>query len=96
MSDPIVRFVGIGKTYGGISRVVDDLHLDIQRGELLTQWPGSGVPASLSPALIRLARRPAAVDAQRVARDERSGRRGQEDRRTSHFGQLAKASHRCA
>jgi putative spermidine/putrescine transport system ATP-binding protein len=36
MSDPIVRFVGIGKTYDGISRVVDRLDLDVERGEFLT------------------------------------------------------------
>jgi putative spermidine/putrescine transport system ATP-binding protein len=42
MSDPIVRFVGIGKTYDGISRVVDDLHLDIERGEFLTLLGPSG------------------------------------------------------
>jgi len=42
MSDSIVRFVGIGKTYDGISRVVDDLHLDIERGEFLTLLGPSG------------------------------------------------------
>ena len=42
MSDPIVRFVGIGKTYDGVSRVVDDLHLDIERGEFLTLLGPSG------------------------------------------------------
>jgi putative spermidine/putrescine transport system ATP-binding protein len=42
MSDPIVRFVGIGKTYDGISRVVDDLNLDIERGEFLTLLGPSG------------------------------------------------------
>ena len=36
MPEPIVRFVGIGKTYDGITRVVDDLDLDIERGEFLT------------------------------------------------------------
>jgi putative spermidine/putrescine transport system ATP-binding protein len=36
MSDAIVRFVGIGKTYDGVSRVIDDLHLDVERGEFLT------------------------------------------------------------
>ncbi len=35
-SEPIVRFVGIEKTYDGITRVVDDLDLDIERGEFLT------------------------------------------------------------
>ncbi len=42
MVDPIVRFVGIGKTYDGVSRVVDDLHLDIERGEFLTLLGPSG------------------------------------------------------
>ena len=42
MSDPIVRFVGIGKTYDGVSRVVDNLHLDIERGEFLTLLGPSG------------------------------------------------------
>src|SRR4249920_1667073 len=42
MSDPIVRFVGIGKTYDGVNRVVDDLHLDIERGEFLTLLGPSG------------------------------------------------------
>ncbi len=41
-SDPIVRFVGIGKTYDGVLRVVDDLHLDIERGEFLTLLGPSG------------------------------------------------------
>jgi putative spermidine/putrescine transport system ATP-binding protein len=41
-SDPIVRFVGIGKTYDGVARVVDDLHLDIRRGEFLTLLGPSG------------------------------------------------------
>jgi putative spermidine/putrescine transport system ATP-binding protein len=41
-SDPIVRFVGIGKTYDGIVSVVDDLHLDIERGEFLTLLGPSG------------------------------------------------------
>jgi len=40
--DPIVRFVGIGKTYDGVIRVVDDLHLDIRRGEFLTLLGPSG------------------------------------------------------
>ena len=39
---PIVRFVGIGKTYDGVNRVVDDLHLDIERGEFLTLLGPSG------------------------------------------------------
>ena len=42
MSEPIVRFVGIGKTYDGISRVVDRLDLDIARGEFLTLLGPSG------------------------------------------------------
>jgi putative spermidine/putrescine transport system ATP-binding protein len=42
MAEPIVRFVGIGKTYDGISRVVDDLDLDIERGEFLTLLGPSG------------------------------------------------------
>ncbi len=42
MADPIVRFVGIGKTYDGISRVVEDLDLDIERGEFLTLLGPSG------------------------------------------------------
>ena len=42
MTEPIVRFVGIGKTYDGATRVVDDLHLDIARGEFLTLLGPSG------------------------------------------------------
>ena len=42
MSEPIVRFVGIGKTYDGVTRVVDDLDLDIERGEFLTLLGPSG------------------------------------------------------
>ena len=42
MSDALVRFVGIGKTYDGVTQVVDDLHLDIQRGEFLTLLGPSG------------------------------------------------------
>src|SRR6202165_970432 len=41
-SDTIVRFVGIGKTYDGVTRIVDDLHLDIRRGEFLTLLGPSG------------------------------------------------------
>src|SRR3989442_15060971 len=41
-SDPIVRFVGIGKTYDGVTRVVDDLHLDVEHGEFLTLLGPSG------------------------------------------------------
>jgi putative spermidine/putrescine transport system ATP-binding protein len=39
---PIVRFVGIGKTYDGLTRVVDGLDLDIERGEFLTLLGPSG------------------------------------------------------
>src|SRR5438552_10277478 len=42
MSDPIVRFVGIGKTYDGVLRVVEALDLDIERGEFLTLLGPSG------------------------------------------------------
>ena len=42
MSEPIVRFVGIGKTYDGIARIVDALDLDIERGEFLTLLGPSG------------------------------------------------------
>jgi putative spermidine/putrescine transport system ATP-binding protein len=42
MSDPIVRFTGISKTYDGIARVVDRLDLDIERGEFLTLLGPSG------------------------------------------------------
>ena len=41
-TEPIVRFVGIGKTYDGVSRVVDKLDLDIERGEFLTLLGPSG------------------------------------------------------
>src|SRR3989440_5664931 len=41
-AQPIVRFVGVGKTYDGITKVVDDLHLDIRRGEFLTLLGPSG------------------------------------------------------
>jgi putative spermidine/putrescine transport system ATP-binding protein len=41
-SGPIVRFVGIGKTYDGVARVVDGLDLDIMRGEFLTLLGPSG------------------------------------------------------
>src|ERR1700682_6656450 len=40
--EPIVRFVGIGKTYDGIARIVDKLDLDIMRGEFLTLLGPSG------------------------------------------------------
>ncbi len=39
---PIVRFAGIGKTYDGVTSVVDDLNLDIERGEFLTLLGPSG------------------------------------------------------
>src|SRR5512140_1241924 len=42
MADPIVRFVGIGKTYDGVTRVVDTLDLNIERGEFLTLLGPSG------------------------------------------------------
>jgi putative spermidine/putrescine transport system ATP-binding protein len=41
-SEPIVRFVGIEKSYDGVTRVVDDLNLDIERGEFLTLLGPSG------------------------------------------------------
>ena len=41
-ADPIVRFVGIGKTYDGVTRIVDELDLDIERGEFLTLLGPSG------------------------------------------------------
>jgi putative spermidine/putrescine transport system ATP-binding protein len=41
-AEPIVRFVGIGKTYDGVIRVVDELHLDVVRGEFLTLLGPSG------------------------------------------------------
>jgi putative spermidine/putrescine transport system ATP-binding protein len=40
--EPIVRFVGVGKTYDGIARIVDKLDLDIMRGEFLTLLGPSG------------------------------------------------------
>ena len=42
MSEPIVRFVGIGKTYDALTQVVDNLDLDILRGEFLTLLGPSG------------------------------------------------------
>jgi putative spermidine/putrescine transport system ATP-binding protein len=42
VNDPIVRFAGIGKTYDGVTRVVDDLNLDVERGEFLTLLGPSG------------------------------------------------------
>src|SRR5438034_4596435 len=41
-TEPIVRFVGIGKTYDGVLRIVDDLHRDGERGEFLTLLGPSG------------------------------------------------------
>jgi putative spermidine/putrescine transport system ATP-binding protein len=41
-SDPVVRFDHVGKTYDGITRVVDDLQLDVERGEFLTLLGPSG------------------------------------------------------
>jgi putative spermidine/putrescine transport system ATP-binding protein len=41
-SEPIVRFIGVEKSYDGITRVVDDLDLDIERGEFLTLLGPSG------------------------------------------------------
>ena len=41
-SEPIVRFIGVGKTYDGVTRVVDQLDLDIERGEFLTLLGPSG------------------------------------------------------
>ncbi len=41
-TDPIVRFVGVDKTYDGVARVVDRLDLDIARGEFLTLLGPSG------------------------------------------------------
>ena len=38
----LVRFAGVHKTYDGLNRVVDDLHLDILRGEFLTLLGPSG------------------------------------------------------
>src|ERR1700687_3589618 len=40
--EPIVRFVGICKTYDGIARIVDKLHLENKRGEFLTLLGPSG------------------------------------------------------
>jgi putative spermidine/putrescine transport system ATP-binding protein len=42
MPDPIVRFAGIGKTYDGLTAVVDSLDLEIERGEFLTLLGPSG------------------------------------------------------
>ncbi len=47
--DCIVRFVGVSKSYDGSKRVVDDLNLEIRRGEFLTMLgpSGSGKTTSL-------------------------------------------------
>ena len=42
MSDPLVRFRGVSKTYDGSTRVVADLELQIERGEFLTLLGPSG------------------------------------------------------
>jgi len=42
MSEPIVRFAAVCKTYDGVTRVVDRLDLDIERGEFLTLLGPSG------------------------------------------------------
>ena len=42
MRDPLVRFVGVDKTYDGLTRVVDQLDLAIERGEFLTLLGPSG------------------------------------------------------
>ena len=42
MNNPLVRFAGIGKTYDGVTRVVDDLNLDVERCEFLTLLGPSG------------------------------------------------------
>ena len=39
---PLVRFVGVQKTYDGVIRVVKNLNLDIQRGEFVTLLGPSG------------------------------------------------------
>jgi putative spermidine/putrescine transport system ATP-binding protein len=41
-AEPIVRFVGIGKTYDGVLRVIEALDLDIEQGEFLTLLGPSG------------------------------------------------------
>ena len=42
MSDTLVRFTGVSKSYDGATQVVADLHLDIRRGEFLTLLGPSG------------------------------------------------------
>ena len=48
-TDCIVRFVGVSKSFDGSKRVVDDLNLEIRRGEFLTMLgpSGSGKTTSL-------------------------------------------------
>jgi len=41
-NDALVRFVGVQKTYDGVNRVVEQLDLDIVRGEFLTLLGPSG------------------------------------------------------
>ena len=41
-TEPLVRFVGVQKTYDGIQLVVRQLDLDIRRGEFLTLLGPSG------------------------------------------------------
>ena len=41
-AEPLVRFVGVHKTYDGVNRVVDQLDLDVVRGEFLTLLGPSG------------------------------------------------------
>ena len=41
-AEPLVRFVGVQKTYDGIQLVVRQLDLDIRRGEFLTLLGPSG------------------------------------------------------
>src|ERR1041384_4187925 len=48
-TDGIARFVGVSKSFDGSKRVVDDLNLEIRRGEFLTMLgpSGSGKTTSL-------------------------------------------------
>src|SRR5438874_5961458 len=41
-ADPLVRFVGVDKTFDGQTLVIEDLDLDIRRGEFLTLLGPSG------------------------------------------------------
>src|SRR6202023_419926 len=66
--EPIVRFVGIGKTYDGIVRIVDKLDLDIMRGELLTLLGPSGSGKTTTLMLLAGFERP---DAGEIVIDER-------------------------